>query len=74
MAGYLVVDVLDASLAGANVPAVQAQVAHARQGQLPQVALLHPAAHQGHGNVTLHPHSCTSVSHHITTSAGFLLP
>lgn len=29
------------------------QVAHARQRQLPQVALLHPAGHQRHGDVSL---------------------
>lgn len=51
---YLVVDVLDACFSGAHVPTLEAQVAHARQGQLPQVALLHPAAHQRHGNVPLH--------------------
>ena len=51
-------DVLDASFSGAHISAVEAQVAHAGQSQLPQVALLHPTAHQGHGDVTLHPQCC----------------
>lgn len=57
--GYLMVDVLDASFSGAHISAVEAQVAHAGQSQLPQVALLHPTAHQRHGNVTLHPQCCS---------------
>ena len=47
------VDVLDASFPGAHIPAVEAQVGHTCQGQLPQVALLHPTAYQRHWNVTL---------------------
>lgn len=37
-ARHLVVDVLDAGLPGAHVAALEAQVTHARQRQLPQVA------------------------------------
>ena len=48
-------DVLNASLAGADITALQAQVPHTREGQLPQVALLHPGADKRHGNVTLDP-------------------
>lgn len=47
-------DVLDARLPGAHISALQAQVPHASQRQLPQVALLYPAAHQRHGDVALH--------------------
>ena len=49
----LMVNVLDASLPGAHVAALQAQGRHASQGQLSQVALLHPRADQGHGNISL---------------------
>ena len=49
----LVMDVLDASLTRTHIPALQAQVPHAGQGQLSQVALLHSAAHQWHGDVSL---------------------
>lgn len=37
-AAHLMVDVLDAGLAGAHVTALEAQVPHPRQRQLPQVA------------------------------------
>lgn len=50
---YLVVDVLDACLTGANITAAQSQCTHSGQGQLTQVALLHTTRHQRHGDVTL---------------------
>ena len=56
--------VYDASLACAHIPAGKPQGLHAGQGQLPQVALLHAAADQGHGDVPLdavHPHLQTCI-------------
>lgn len=46
-------DVLNTSLTGADIAALQTQVPHAREGQLPQVALLHPRADERHGDVSL---------------------
>lgn len=50
---------LDADLTRAHVAALQAELAHSSQGELPQVSLLHTARDQRHGNVSLdavHPH------------------
>ena len=51
--GDRVVDVLNAHLARAHVAAAQAEVRHARERELAQVALLHAARHEGHGDVAL---------------------
>lgn len=48
-------DVLDASFTGSHVSAVGPKLAHASQCQFPQIALLHPACDQRHGDVSLDP-------------------
>ncbi len=50
---------LDADFAGAHVAAAQAELAHAGEGELAQVALLDAAGDEGHGDVALdavYPH------------------
>ena len=61
---------LDADFAGAHVTAVEAELPHAGQGELAQVALLDAAGDEGHGDVALdavhaHPrrHQCQQPRH-----------